>query len=41
MLQNIGVLSVFHTEKPTALLSFLKVNKGRNKINKYKDLKIK
>jgi hypothetical protein len=33
------LFSTFYVEKPTALLSFLNVNEGRNKINKFKDVK--
>jgi hypothetical protein len=35
------LISMFHVEKPTALLLFLNVNKGKEKRNKCKDLKIK
>jgi hypothetical protein len=35
------LFSTFHVEKPTAILLFSNVNKGRNKKNKSKELKNK
>jgi hypothetical protein len=32
LLQNIGVLSIFHDEKPTVLLSVLNVNEQRKEM---------
>jgi hypothetical protein len=39
VLQDTSVLSTFHIEKQTLLLSFSDVNRGRKKVNKCKDLK--
>jgi hypothetical protein len=41
LLQNIGVFSTFHVEKPTALLSFSNVKERRKKIKIIQRLKKK